>query len=177
MILPREVKARQKDVIVVFAEGAKADEARSAGATIVGGTELIDGLANGTTKATIILCTPALIRAITPRLGRILGPLGLMPAARRGTVTDDIRGYLRKLEDTSEWRADPSGVIRLPIGKMDFPVQHVAENVLHFMNSAKKATGMLRLPNQAAATAPVNEITKVMLSASQSPGIRISDAL
>lgn len=70
---------------------------------------------NGRVQATTILCTPALIKAITPKLGRVLGPLGLMPSERRGTVTDDITGYLERIQGTSEWRADRAGNIRTPI--------------------------------------------------------------
>ncbi len=69
-------------------------------------------------QATTILCTTALIRTITPKLGRVLGPLGLMPSERRGTVTDDIAGYIQRLYGTSEWRADKSGSIHTAIAKV-----------------------------------------------------------
>lgn len=75
---------------------------------------------NGRVQATTILCTPALIKAITPKLGRVLGPLGLMPSERRGTVTDDIAGYLERIQGTSEWRADRAGNIRTPIALVSF---------------------------------------------------------
>lgn len=121
-----------EDKILVFAEGRKAEEAKKAGAHFVGGPELIDGVClpyfvsptilktkkqvvNNRFRATTILCTPNLIRAITPRLGRVLGPLGLMPSERRGTVTDDVAGYLQRIRGTSEWRADKTGNIRMPI--------------------------------------------------------------
>lgn len=70
---------------------------------------------NNRFQATTILCTTALIKAITPRLGRVLGPLGLMPSERRGTVTDDIAGYIQRMKGTSEWRADKTGNIHMPI--------------------------------------------------------------
>lgn len=66
----------------------------------------------------MFLCTPELLRAITPKLGRVLGPRGLMPSERRGTVTDDIAGYIRKLKGTTEWKGDKAGTIRAPIGKV-----------------------------------------------------------
>lgn len=66
-------------------------------------------------RPTTVLCTPELIRQITPRLGRFLGPLGLMPSERRGTVIEDVAGYLQRLRGTSEWRADRTGTIRTPI--------------------------------------------------------------
>lgn len=69
-------------------------------------------------NCTTILCTPSLIRSIGSKLGRILGPRGLMPSERRGTVTDDIEGYIQKLQGTTEWRGDKTGTIRMPIGKV-----------------------------------------------------------
>lgn len=118
---------------------------------------------NGRVQATTILCTPALIKTITPKLGRILGPLGLMPSERRGTVTDDIAGYLQRIQGTSEWRADKVGNIRTPIAlvsfyqherrlshlltcifKLHFPVQDVVQNIRHFLASVKKVTGNAR---------------------------------
>ncbi len=69
----------------------------------------------------MFLSTPDLIRAITPRLGRILGPRGLMPSERRGTVTEDIAGYIRRLKGTSEWTGDQQGTIRQPIAKVCSP--------------------------------------------------------
>lgn len=75
-------------------------------------------VANGRYPATVYLSTPSLIRAITPRLGRILGPRGLMPSERRGTVTEDIAGYLRKISGSSEWRGDKAGTIRSAIAKV-----------------------------------------------------------
>jgi large subunit ribosomal protein L1 len=73
---------------------------------------------SGKHQATTVLCSSALIRAITPKLGRILGPKGLMPSERRGTVTDDIAGYIKKLSGSTEWRGDKAGAIRMPIGKV-----------------------------------------------------------
>ena len=63
---------------------------------------------------------PSLIRAITPKLGRFLGPLGLMPSERRGTVTEDIAGYISRLQGSSEWRADKAGNIRAPIAAVGY---------------------------------------------------------
>jgi len=177
--LPREPKPKSEDKILVFAEGRLAEEAKKAGAHIVGGPELIEGVAKNQYKATTILCTPALIRAITPKLGRILGPLGLMPSERRGTVTEDFAGYIRRIQGTSEWRADKSGNIHVPIAKMHFPVDDVVRNIRHFMASVKRVTGNAkdeasrRAKN--AGAKPVTTISKVMLSSGQGPGIRIAD--
>lgn len=73
---------------------------------------------NGRHQATLFLCSSSLIRGITPKLGRVLGPRGLMPSERRGTVTDDIGGFIRRLKGTSEWKGDKEGTIRQPIAKV-----------------------------------------------------------
>jgi len=179
--LPREPKAKGKDRVLVFAEGRPAEEAKKAGADIVGGIELVDGVLNGRHQPSLILCTPSLIRAIAPRLGRVLGPRGLMPSERRGTVTDDVAGYMRRLQGTNEWKGDKAGTIRAPIAKLDFPIEDVVRNVRHFLSVVKRATGNQRDPaaekNQKKGNAkPVNAITRVILSSRQGPGIQVSDA-
>ncbi|KAL5519194.1 hypothetical protein ACEPAH_877 [Sanghuangporus vaninii] len=179
--LPREVKAKTKDRVLVFAEGRQAEEAKRAGADFVGGTELIEGVANGRYPATVFLCTPSLIRAITPKLGRVLGPRGLMPSERRGTVTEDIVGYLRRISGSSEWRGDKAGTIRSAVAKMNFPVEDVVRNVRHFLNIVKITTGNAAdKSDRQAKSGPkpgrVNPIKRVVLSSTQGPGIQISDA-
>ncbi|KAL0577278.1 hypothetical protein V5O48_004706 [Marasmius crinis-equi] len=175
--LPREAKAQAEDRILVFAEGRQAEEAKKAGAHIVGGPELIDGILNNRIRATSYLSTPALIRAITPRLGRFLGQQGLMPSERRGTVTDDIAGYIQRIQGTNEWKADKKGNIHMPIASMHFPANDVMKNFQHFMTSVKKATGNTKEAkrNPKDANKPVAQISKVILSSTQGPGIRISD--
>jgi len=177
--LPREAKEQAKDRVLVFAEGRQADEAKRAGAEFVGGSEMIEGVANGKYPATVILCTTALIRAITPRLGRILGPKGLMPSERRGTVTDDVAGYIRRIQGSSEWKGDKAGTIRSAIAKLSFPVEDVVKNVRYFVGSVKKATGNQvdkDASSKGKGSKPANAITRVILSSTQGPGIQISDA-
>ncbi|KIK70480.1 hypothetical protein GYMLUDRAFT_32503 [Collybiopsis luxurians FD-317 M1] len=172
--LPKEAKARPEEKVLVFAEGRQAEEAKKAGAHIVGGIELIDGILNNRIRATTYLCTTALIRAITPRLGRFLGQQGLMPSERRGTVTDDIAGYLERIQGTSEWKADKTGNIHMPIGSMHFTVDEIAKNFKHFMTSVKTATGNIQDNRQKDAKKPV-VISAVKLSSTRGPGIRITD--
>ncbi|PAV22135.1 ribosomal L1 [Pyrrhoderma noxium] len=176
--LPREAKPKNKDRVLVFAEGRQADEAKRAGAEFVGGTEMIEGVASGRYPATLILCTPALIRAITPKLGRILGPKGLMPSERRGTVTEDIVGYLKRISGSSEWKGDKAGTIRSAIAKIHFPPEDVIRNARHFLGVVKVATGNSSTVNERQSKGgpkPVNAITRVILSSTQGPGIQISD--
>ncbi|KAI8981201.1 ribosomal protein L1 [Trametes punicea] len=178
--LPRETKPQAKDRILVFAEGRQAEEAKKAGADIVGGLELVEGIINGRHQATMFLCTRSLIRGITPKLGRVLGPRGLMPSERRGTVTDDIAGFIRRLKGTSEWKGDKEGTIRQPIAKMHFPVSDVVKNVRYFLNVVKRATGNIRDPHaestKETSQKPTQAITRVLLSSQQGPSIQIADA-
>ncbi|KAI0931450.1 hypothetical protein AcW1_001151 [Taiwanofungus camphoratus] len=178
--LPREAKQQNRDRILVFADGKQAEEARQAGADIVGGPELVDGVISGRHQASLFLCTPALIRAITPKLGRVLGPRGLMPSERRGTVTDNIVGFIKKLKGTSEWRGDKAGTIRTPIAKLHFPLEDVIKNVRYFLSVVKRATGNQRDPaaekdKKDTSKKPPTAITRVILSSRQGPGIQISD--
>ncbi len=84
---------------------------------------------SGRYQATLFLCSRSLIRPITPRLGRVLGPRGLMPSERRGTVTDDISGYIRRLKGTAEWKGDKEGTIRQPIAKVNL---YIKERIASF---------------------------------------------
>ena len=134
---PREAKPQSEERILVFAEGRQADEAKRAGAHIVGGLELVDDVStfskppcshlilskiiNGNHNPTTILCVPSLLRSITPKLGRVLGPRGLMPSERRGTVTEDIVGYIRRMHGSVEWKGDRAGTIRTAIAKVRDP--------------------------------------------------------
>ncbi|KAJ6623096.1 ribosomal protein L1-like protein [Mycena sp. CBHHK59/15] len=173
--MPREPKPRPEDTILVFAEGRQAEEAKRAGAHIVGSTELIDGILNNRIKAKTILCTTSLIRAITPRLGRFLGPLGLMPAERRGTVTDDIEGYIKRIKGSQEWKADRSGSIRMPVALMNFPIADVVKNFRYVMDSIKRVTGNVKMRDNRESTRKVTPIMQVTLSSRNAPGITISD--
>jgi len=103
-----------------------------------------------------------------------------MPSERRGTVTDDIAGYIQRMKGTSEWRADKTGNIHMPIAMMHFPVDDVVKNVRHFMSSVKRVTGNTKEAEDSrrsknSGAKPVTVINKVMLSSTQGPGIRISD--
>ncbi|KAI6136261.1 ribosomal protein L1 [Pisolithus sp. B1] len=174
--LPREAKPKKEARILVFAEGRQAEEARRAGAHVVGGLELVESVAAGKhNNCTTVLCTTSLIRSIASKLGRVLGPRGLMPSERRGT------GYISRLSSTTEWRGDKSGTIRMPIGKMHFPIEDL------FVANVKRATGNLKDgegeadakaekgKSKSKSIKPVNAITRILLSSTQGPGILIRD--
>ncbi|KAF8513118.1 ribosomal protein L1 [Hysterangium stoloniferum] len=171
--LPFAPKPAKDDRILVFADGRAADAARSAGADIVGGMDLVDGVISGRHQANVILATPALVKLIAPRLGRILGPRGLMPTERRGTVLEDPATYIRKLKGSNQWAGDKAGTIRTPIGKVNFPEENLLKNVRFFIDSVKKAIG--RPEGEKSGARPTVTISRIVLSSQQGPGITISD--
>jgi large subunit ribosomal protein L1 len=115
--------------VAVFAEGPNADIARQAGADIVGGQELIDQVNGGFTDFDVALATPDMMSRIG-RLGRVLGPRGLMPSPKSGTVREDVAVAVREFKaGMIEFRNDAGGNIHVPVGKMSFSEQQLTENV------------------------------------------------
>lgn len=114
--------------VAVFAEGAKAEEAKSAGADIVGSDDLIAEIQQGTINFDAVIATPNLMGKVG-RLGRILGPRGLMPNPKLGTVTMDVEKMVGELKaGRVEYRADRYGICHVPVGKVSFTAEQLAEN-------------------------------------------------
>ena len=126
MVLPHSFEQEQR--ILVFAEGDKAREAEEAGATYVGGQELIDRIKDGWLEFDVTVATPDMMRNVG-RLGPILGRRGLMPNPKTRTVTQDVAGTIAALKrGRVEFRADRTGVVHLPIGRLSMDGQALAEN-------------------------------------------------
>jgi large subunit ribosomal protein L1 len=126
MVLPHSFEQEQR--ILVFAEGDKATEAEEAGATYVGGQDLIDKIKDGWLEFDVTVATPDMMRNVG-RLGPILGRRGLMPNPKTRTVTQDVAGTIAELKrGRVEFRADRTGVVHLPIGKLSMDAQELAEN-------------------------------------------------
>jgi len=182
---PRQPKPKTKEgQIVVFADGKKAEEAKQAGASVVGGLELVEQILSGKIKASTYLSTPAFISQVQRQLGRFLGPQGLMPSERRGTVTENIVGYLRNIDTSQQWKADKHGTIRTPVGKLSFPNADVKQNVKHFVEvvsnpSGKKPTTSVGGGGSSRSNIGGSKatITKVILSSTQGPSIQLSDVV
>ncbi len=116
--------------VAVFAEGANADAANEAGADIVGADDLIEQVQNGFMDFDVALATPDMMSRIG-RLGRFLGPRGLMPSPKSGTVRDDIAEAVAEFKAGKiEFRNDSGGNIHVPVGKMSFDVQALTDNVV-----------------------------------------------
>ena len=127
--------------VVVFAEGDKAREAEEAGADFVGTDELVDKIVDGWLEFDATIATPDLMRSIMPKLGRVLGPRGLMPNPKAGTVTMDVAETLENIKAGQiEYRVErTSGVVHVPIGKVSFEENQIKDNLTTVMDALVKA--------------------------------------
>jgi large subunit ribosomal protein L1 len=150
--------------VAVFAQGENAEKATAAGADIVGGDDLAAKIKGGFLDFDVALATPDMMGVVGP-LGRLLGPRGLMPSPRSGTVTTDISSGVREFKAGKiEFRNDKGGNVAAPVGKLNFTESQLVENITSFLNH-------LRTVKPAAAKGTY--IRSVTISATMSPGIRI----
>ena len=126
--------------VLVFAKGAKADEATAAGADFVGADELIPRIQNdGWLDFDVVVATPDMM-GVVGRLGRVLGPKGLMPNPKAGTVTMDVTKAVNDIKaDKIEYRLDKTNIIHVPIGKASFTEEQLADNFQTLMDAINKA--------------------------------------
>ena len=151
--------------VAVFAQGDNAEKATAAGADIVGGDDLAQKIKGGFMDFDVALATPDMMGVVGP-LGRILGPRGLMPSPRSGTVTTDIASGVREFKAGKiEFRSDKGGNVAAPVGKLAFSDEQLAENIAAFLNH-------LRSVKPAAAKGTF--LRSVTISATMSPGIRVN---
>ena len=129
-----------KDVrVAVFAKDAKAEEAKAAGADIVGAEELAAEVSEGKIEFDRCIATPDMM-AVVGRLGKILGPRGLMPNPKLGTVTNDVaKAVAASKGGQVEFRVEKAGLIHAGVGKASFTEQALSENILAFVNAIQKA--------------------------------------
>lgn len=129
--------------VVVIAAGAQADEAKAAGADYAGFDELIERIKGGWLDFDVLIATPDAMKQVRP-LGRVLGPRGLMPNPKTGTVTDDVGEAVQEAKaGRVEYRADRGACIHVPFGKMSFSVEDLKANfdaIVTAVNRAKPAT-------------------------------------
>lgn len=151
--------------VAVFAQGENAEKAAAAGADVVGADDLAQKVKGGFMDFDVALATPDMMGVVGP-LGRVLGPRGLMPSPRSGTVTTDIASAVREFKAGKiEFRNDKGGNVAAPVGKLSFSETQLVENISTFLNH-------LRTVKPAAAKG--NYIRTVTISATMSPGIRVS---
>jgi len=150
--------------VAVFARGAKADEAKAAGADIVGAEDLLEIVQGGTIEFDRCIATPDMM-PLVGRLGKVLGPRGLMPNPKVGTVTMDVKGAVEAAKGGAiEFRVEKAGIIHAGIGKASFPVDKLAENIRAFADAVVKAR-----PTGAKGT----YVQRVAVSSTMGPGVKV----
>jgi len=150
--------------VAVFARDAKADEAKAAGADIVGAEDLMEKIKGGEMDFDRCIATPDMM-PIVGQLGQILGPKGMMPNPKLGTVTPDVKTAVEAAKGGAlEYRAEKAGIIHAGVGKASFSEKDIIENVNAFIETIQKARP---------AGAKGTFIKKVTLSSTMGPGIKI----
>lgn len=153
--------------VAVFARGAKADEAKAAGADLVGAEDLVDQVAKGTINFDRCIATPDMM-GLVGRLGKVLGPRGLMPNPRVGTVTMDVVNAVKGAKGGSvEFRVEKAGIVHAGVGKASFTETALAENIKAFVDAVMKAKP---------AGAKGTYVKKVSISSTMGPGVKIDAA-
>jgi large subunit ribosomal protein L1 len=132
IVLPHGIGKQLR--VAVFAKGAQADAARAAGADVVGEEDLAKRIMDGWMEFDACIATPDMMKVVSP-LGRVLGPRGLMPSPRAGTVTPDVAKTVAEYKAGKvEFRNDKAGNVHAPVGKLSFDGQKLAENVQAFID-------------------------------------------
>ena len=153
--------------VAVFARGPKADEAKAAGADIVGAEELVTIVQGGTIDFDRCIATPDMM-PLVGRLGKVLGPRGLMPNPKVGTVTMDVTAAVKASKGGAvEFRVEKAGIVQGTIGKASFDEGKLVENIKAFVDAVSKAKP---------AGSKGTYIQRVALSSTQGPGVKIDVA-
>src|SRR6202171_267183 len=150
--------------VAVFARGAKADEARAAGADVVGAEDLVEKVQGGNIDVARCIPTPDLMPLVC-RLGKVLGPRGMMPNPKVGTVTMDVTTAVRGAKGGSvEFRVEKAGIVQAGVGKASFSADKLVENIKAFADAVQKA----KPPG-----AKGHYINRVAVSSTMGPGVKI----
>ncbi|MGL4279693.1 MAG: 50S ribosomal protein L1, partial [Albidovulum sp.] len=150
--------------VAVFARGVKADEAKAAGADVVGAEELVDIVMKGTIDFDRCIATPDMM-PLVGRLGKVLGPRGMMPNPKVGTVTMDVTSAVKASKGGSvEFRVEKAGIVQAAVGKASFDADKLIGNIKAFADAVAKAK-----PNGAKGT----YIQRVALSSTMGPGVKV----
>jgi large subunit ribosomal protein L1 len=153
--------------VIVIATGEKVREAEEAGADFCGGEELVQKIQEGWTDYDAVIATPDMMKS-AGRLGKVLGPRGLMPNPKTGTVTFDIAKAVREIKAGKvEFRVDKAGIIHAAVGKISFDAQKLAENAQALLGAVVKAKP---------AVAKGKYVKKVTLTSTMGPGILINES-
>ena len=164
IVLPHGL-GRSKTVLVI-AQGDKIKEAEEAGADLVGGQDMVDKIKGGWLEFDAVIATPDMMRLVGG-LGKILGPRGLMPNPKTGTVTFDVKTAVKETKAGKvEYRVDKTGVIHTAVGKVSFEENKIAENARALIEAVVKAKP---------STAKGKYMKKVNLASTMSPGVLLDE--
>ena len=153
--------------VAVFARGGKADEARAAGADVVGAEDLVERVNGGNIDFDRCIATPDLM-PLVGRLGKVLGPRGLMPNPKVGTVTMDVTGAVKASKGGAvEFRVEKAGIVHAGVGKASFPADKLVENIRAFADAVQKAKPQ---------GAKGQFINRIAISSTMGPGVKIEPA-
>jgi large subunit ribosomal protein L1 len=153
--------------VAVFARGAKADEARAAGADVIGAEDLVERVNSGNIDFDRCIATPDLM-PLVGRLGKVLGPRGMMPNPKVGTVTMDVAGAVKASKGGAvEFRVEKAGIVHAGVGKASFPADKLAENIRAFADAVQKAKPQ---------GAKGQFINRIAISSTMGPGVKIEPA-
>jgi large subunit ribosomal protein L1 len=153
--------------VAVFAKGPKAEEAKAAGADIVGADDLFETINGGKIDFDRLVATPDMM-ALVGRLGKVLGPRGMMPNPKVGTVTMDVKKAIADAKGGAvEFRVEKAGIVHAGVGKASFSADQIRQNVKAFVDAVAKAK-----PSGAKGT----YVKKVAISTTMGPGVRIDPA-
>jgi large subunit ribosomal protein L1 len=148
----------------VFARGAKAEEATAAGADVVGAEDLVEKVQGGTIEFDRCIATPDMM-PLVGRLGKVLGPRGLMPNPKVGTVTMDVAGAVKAAKGGAvEFRVEKAGIVHAGIGKASFPPEKLVENIKAFADAVQKAR-----PSGAKGT----YVQRIAVTSTMGPGVKV----
>ena len=153
--------------VAVFAQGENAEKATAAGADIVGFDDLAESIKGGDLNFDVVIATPDAMRVVG-QLGQILGPRGLMPNPKVGTVTADVETAVKNAKAGQvRYRTDKAGIIHCPIGRADFDVPALKENLVALLADLKKAKP---------ASAKGSYVKKLTISSTMGPGVSVDRA-
>jgi len=164
VVLPHGLGGKSK-VVAVIASGDKIKEAEAAGAEFFGGDELVEKIQKENwTDFDALIATPDMMRSVG-KLGKVLGPRGLMPNPKTGTVTTDVAAAIREIKAGKvEFRADKTALVHVPVGKLSFSVEKIQENAMTVITSVVKAKP---------SAAKGKYIKRIILSSTMGPGIEL----
>lgn len=165
LVLPHGL-GKSKSVLVI-AQGEKIKEAEEAGADFVGGEDMVTKIKGGWLEFDAVIATPDMMRLVGG-LGKVLGPRGLMPNPKTGTVTFDVKTAVKETKAGKvEYRVDKTGVIHVAVGKISFDVDKIQDNARAILEAVVKAKP---------STAKGKYVKKVNLAATMSPGVLLDEA-